>query len=154
MIKSKGYNYLSVAASQSIPSNEMPYSGLISHKACAREAGLGNIGKSALFLSNKFGPRVRLGTILTDMPLECKPSAGAKDVCGECTICQKSCPAMAIRGNTYTQGCSRESIFDAHACSEYMKTAFQKIGRGAVCGICMKVCPKGKNQNTKKESVI
>lgn len=141
LIKSKGYKYLCVAASQSIPTNAMPYSALISHKACARAAGLGTIGKSALFLSKKYGPRVRLGTILTDMPLDCADAEKMGDVCVSCNVCTKSCPAMAIRGNNFEDGCVRESLFDANACSEYMKKAFQNIGRGAVCGICMKVCP-------------
>lgn len=141
LIKSLGYKYLCVASSQSIPTNEMPYSALISHKACARAAGLGAIGKSALFLSKKYGARVRLGTLLTNMPLKCECEEVLDDVCGGCTVCQKSCPAMAIRGNSYKEGCEREHLFDARACSEYMKRAFQKIGRGAVCGICMKSCP-------------
>ena len=38
----------------------------------------------------------------------------------------------------------REKIIDAKACSDYMKKAFQHIGRGAVCGVCMRVCPKNK----------
>lgn len=143
LIKSMGYKYLCVAASQSIPTNETPYSALISHKACARAAGLGTIGKSALFLSNKYGPRVRLGTILTDMPFECGEYIETENPCKGCNLCAKSCPAMAIRGNEFEAGCDRDRLFDANACSEYMKSAFQKIGRGAVCGICMKVCPRG-----------
>lgn len=141
LIKSLGYKYLCVASSQSIPTNETPYSALISHKACARAAGLGTIGKSALFLSKKYGARVRLGTLLTNMPLKCDDVEVMGDVCGGCGVCKKSCPAMAIRGNNYEEGCEREYLFDARACSEYMKRAFQKIGRGAVCGICMKSCP-------------
>ena len=38
----------------------------------------------------------------------------------------------------------REEMFDAQKCSEYMKRKFQHIGRGAVCGICMEVCPHKK----------
>jgi hypothetical protein len=36
---------------------------------------------------------------------------------------------------------TREEMFDAEKCSQYMKKHFQHIGRGAVCGICMEVCP-------------
>jgi ferredoxin len=32
---------------------------------------------------------------------------------------------------------------DYRARSEHMKKAYQHIGSGAVCGICMRVCPKG-----------
>lgn len=141
MIASYGYNYMPVAASQSIPTNALPYSALVSHKAAARNAGLGTIGKSALFLSRRYGTRVRLGTLLTDMPLECENGKELEDVCASCDLCARSCPAMAISGRAYKEGMEREEFFDVAACSEYMKKKFQHIGRGAVCGICMKVCP-------------
>lgn len=148
-VASYGYNYMPVAASQSIPTNDTPYSGLISHKAVARLAGLGTIGKSALFLSRKYGARVRLGTLLTDMPLKCNTEKGPDNVCGACKMCAENCPAMAISGNAYSEGVSRDTLFDAEACSEYMKRNFQRIGRGAVCGICMKVCPYTKRVKEK-----
>lgn len=141
-IARRGYKYLPIAASQSIPTSKTPYSALMSHKAAARSAGLGNIGKSALFISKRYGTRVRLGTLLTDMELECEIESEPEDMCKECNICAKNCPAMAISGKAYKKGMAREEFFDAKACSEYMKKAFQHIGRGAVCGICMKVCPK------------
>lgn len=140
-IQENGYRYMPIAASQSIPSNNTPYCAYISHKAVARVAGLGTIGKNALFLSKRYGARVRLGTLLTDMPLDTVSKKEFMDVCGSCNICKKSCPAMAITGNLYKEGAPRESIIDAAACSNYMKKQYQHIGRGVVCGICMKVCP-------------
>ena len=56
----------------------------------------------------------------------------------------KNCGAMAIKNVNYCEGMTREDIFDAKACSDYMKDKFKHIGRGAVCGVCMKVCPKGR----------
>ena len=133
-----GYNYICVGASQSTGG----YVSHFPHKTAARLAGLGYIGKSCLFISEKYGPAVRLGTILTDMPFEVgKPLE--KD-CGECNICKTKCPAMAIRGVNFSEGIEREEMYDAKACSEYMKNKFQHIGRGAVCGICIKNCPKAK----------
>lgn len=134
-----GYNAAAVAASQSVDG----YYGIYPHKTGALRAGLGYIGKSALFISDEYGPRVRLGTVFTDMPLDAKNNIRS-DECGECRICAKMCPAMAISGEPYCEGDPRDKIFDAQACSEYMKRKFQHIGRGAVCGICMKNCPKGK----------
>lgn len=133
-----GFCGAAVPASQSVEG----YAGRFSHKRCAVGAGLGSIGKSALFLSNKFGPRVRLGTVFTNAPLPVEEHE-YKDICGSCQICQNACGALAIRGVNYAPGMERNEIFDAHACSEYMKKQFQSIGRGAVCGVCMRVCPKG-----------
>lgn len=138
MLMRKGARALAVPASQSI--NGMR--GLIPHKMAAVHAGLGFIGKSALFVSEKFGPRVRLATVLTDMPVESGKLVESK--CGSCTICKNACPAGAIFGVEYKAGMSREDIYDAELCSAHMKKAYQKIGRGAVCGICASVCPFGK----------
>ena len=44
----------------------------LSHKMIATRAGLGWIGKSDLFISKEFGPRLRLASILTNAPLDCE----------------------------------------------------------------------------------
>ena len=141
-LQSKGYKYITVAASQSMPGT--PYNGRYSHKEAAHKAGLGNIGKNSLFLHKKYGARVRLGTIFTDCPLQGEGIYN-ENPCINCDKCVKACPSGAILGKPYYDGVQREEIFSAAVCSEYMKKAFQKIGRGAVCGICMKVCPANKN---------
>lgn len=68
MLERLGALALPVAASQSVK-DMGPYSGVFPHKTAAVLAGLGWIGKSALFVSPQFGPRVRLATVLTDYPL-------------------------------------------------------------------------------------
>ena len=146
-IEGEGYRALPIGASQSV--HDMgEYSGAFQHKTAAVHAGLGFIGKSALFVSHRFGPRVRLASILTDMPLPCPPSNNLtlSSLCGSCQLCASHCPAHAIHGGLYTAGDSRAGIFDPKACSDHMKEAYRNIGRGAVCGICMAVCPYGKGQ--------
>jgi len=140
-----GYKAFAVPASQSI--GEMgPYRGLFPHKTAATIAGLGWIGKNGLLITEKFGPRVRLGTILTDMPLKTGiPITNSK--CGSCKLCVEACPAMALYGTLWEKGMEREEILDARACSEFMNKNFKHIGRGSVCGICMKVCPYGNKKN-------
>ena len=137
----KGYMAAAVPASQSVNGLQ----GIYSHKKLAVTAGLGSIGKSALFLSRLYGPRVRLGSVFTNAPLDtvCKQQ---EDLCGACDICAKSCGAMAIKNVNYMCGMAREDIFDAKACSNYMKEKYKNIGRGAVCGVCMRVCPYGQNK--------
>lgn len=135
-ISGAGYKYICVGASQSTGG----YTSYFSHKTAARMSGLGYIGKNCLFISEKYGPAVRLGTILTDMPF--KTGSPVDKDCGDCKICKEKCPAMAIYGVNYHEGMKCEEMFDASACSNYMKKNFQHIGRGAVCGICIKNCPK------------
>ena len=143
MIEREGYRAVPVAASQSLPGSDGAYNSLFQHKTAAVLAGLGWIGKSVLFVSPEFGPRVRLATVLTDMPLP-KGKPRMPIGCGDCNICVQACPAMAIKGQNYFEGCSRADLFDAQACSQHMKRAYQHIGRGAVCGICVSRCPFGK----------
>ena len=138
MLGKEGYRYVPVPASQSVNGLQ----GIFSHKYAAYLSGLGFVGRSGLFVSEKFGPRVRLGTILTDFEFEVNTEK-VPFGCQTCNLCAKSCPAMAITGEDWREGDAREIIVDAKACSDFMKKKFQHIGRGSVCGICMKVCPFG-----------
>ena len=129
-----------VAASQS-QGKTRPYEGVYPHKTAAAKSGLGFVGKSGLFLSSEFGSKVRLATVLTDLPLQSELPV-IENGCGNCTACFKACPAGAIFGELPKTDGTRN--FDPELCSRYMKEHFQDIGRGSVCGICMKVCPKNK----------
>ena len=143
LIAQAGFSYLPVAASQSTQG----YRGLFSHKAGARLAGLGGIGKNGLFLSDTYGAAVRLGTILTDQPLP-QGKKAYNTRCSGCNICRAVCPAMAISGMEFDEGNANNRIVDAAACSAYMKKHFQHIGRGVVCGICIKNCPASRIEST------
>ena len=142
-LQKKGYGYITVAASQSMNNEGWNFRGRFSHKEGATLAGLGGVGKNSLFYHKEWGSLVRLGTVFTDCPLE----TGKRyelDICGECTKCVDACPAGAIKNTEFYYGISREELFDPQKCSDHMKKAYQKIGRGAVCGICMRVCLKNK----------
>ena len=123
------------------PDKKDEYRGIFPHKTGAVLSGLGFIGKNGLLIT-EYGSAVRLASVLTDMPLsaqkEIKPC-----LCGDCQICKNACPAGAITGELYVNGAERSTIFDAKKCSEHMKT-YKNIGRGAVCGICISVCPYNK----------
>ena len=141
-IEKQGYLALPIAASQSTPDQKEAYKGVFPHKTGAVKSGLGFIGKSGVLITEEYGSFVRMATVLTDMPLE--PSGEIKtSKCGACNICRDACPAGAITGKEYIPGHARSEIFDAKKCSEHMKT-YKHIGRGAVCGICMSVCPYNK----------
>ena len=140
-LQSRGYRYITVASSQSMPGT--PYNGRYPHKTVACKAGLGGIGKNCLFLHKEWGPRVRLGTIFTDCPFE-EVKELPPNPCLNCDACKNACPSGAILGVSFKEGIKREDTFSASVCSDYMKKAYQKIGRGVVCGRCINVCPIGK----------
>jgi len=140
LLEKNGYRYLPVGASQSINTDGNPYQGRYSHKKAACLAGLGTIGKNVLFLHRVHGPKVRLGTLFTDCDLQ-GSHRFAQNTCGSCDICASVCPAMAIP-HVKEYGPGELPVLDARACSEYMQRQFKMIGRGAVCGICLRYCPK------------
>lgn len=141
-IENQGYNAFPIASSQSTNDDKSAYRGVFAHKTGACLSGIGYIGKNALLYTKEYGSKVRLATVLTDMPLE-RQREIIKGGCGDCDICKKACPAGAISGINYKVGMARDDFFSAEKCSSHMKT-YKDVGRGAVCGICIKVCPKNK----------
>ncbi|WP_026477076.1 4Fe-4S double cluster binding domain-containing protein [Alkaliphilus transvaalensis] len=144
LLQQWGYLAMAIPASQSINEEGWDFKGLFPHRTAATRAGIGWIGKNCCLVTEEFGPRLRLGTILTNMELEYDQPIEASQ-CGECNACVKACPAIALKGAIWTPGMDRKEIFDPRACSNHMHQQYQKIGRGSVCGICLKVCPKGNN---------
>jgi ferredoxin len=62
----------------------------------AAGCGMGEIGWSKNLIHPKFGPRVRIGTILTDAELEPDPIIEPGTLCKRCMKCAKLCPGNAI----------------------------------------------------------
>ena len=82
--------------------------GDISLRHAAVEAGLGEMGLNRLLLTKRFGPRVRLGALLTTASL--KPDKRfTEKICNDCGECIKACPAEAITqdGNVDVRKCAR-----------------------------------------------
>lgn len=130
LIQDRGYRALPIAASQIIDwDNQKAH---VSHKKVGELAGLGWLGRNNLLVNPEFGCRIRLVTILTDMPL----AAGAPLAmdCGECHRCVSSCPALAIKDT--------KEAFDHRACFEKLKE-FRRRGLVSqyICGVCVKACP-------------
>jgi ferredoxin len=140
-LQENGYNAYTIGASQSDPGAAEPYSGVFPHKTGAVLSGMGWIGRNGLFIHKAFGPRVRLGTVLTDAEIPCANTV-IESRCQTCNRCVDACPAMALTGNAWKPGAPRDTLVDAKACSEYMNNNFKHIGRGSVCGICIRVCPQ------------
>jgi ferredoxin len=58
--------------------------------------GLGEIGLSKMFLSPQFGPRNRIGIIITDLELEPDPIYDGPQLCNKCGACVRACPGQAF----------------------------------------------------------
>ncbi len=65
-------------------------------RIAAVACGLGELGWSKVFIHPHFGPRVRIGTILTDAALEPDPLVEPGTLCNRCMLCAKHCPGGAI----------------------------------------------------------
>ena len=138
-IQDKEWRAIPIPASQTIDWDRQ--FGHLSHKKVAQRAGLGWIGRSNLLVTPQFGARVRLVTILTDMPLP--PDSPSDEDCGSCRDCLPVCPVGAIK--------ERQEDFEHIKCFEKLRQ-FRKLGYVGhhICGLCVKACkgPKGTFENS------
>lgn len=139
-IQNYGFNALPVPSSHRTDSTALK--GIFSHKLAAHLAGLGWIGKSCLLVTPEFGPRIRLGTVLTDLPLP--DHKKLKNNCQKCTLCVDNCPAQAFTGKKFNPAEPREVRYKVKKCEEYRAELKEEIGCRS-CGICVQICPKNKN---------
>lgn len=118
----------------------------LSMKAVANAAGLGWIGKSAVFVSYEFGPRINLGAVVTDMPLvAAKPS---KNQCGNCSACAKACPVGALTATTFdVYPKDLKKVLQRERCNEWLESPDRKVH--GICWECILSCPKGKKTRSK-----
>ncbi|MFH1441447.1 MAG: hypothetical protein ABIH18_05365 [Candidatus Omnitrophota bacterium] len=128
-IQKNGYLALPVAASQILDWQKQ--TAHLSHKKIGYLAGLGWIGRNNLLVNEKLGSHFRLGTILTNMPLEIDKPVNRD--CGDCKLCVEVCPCGAIKDNP--------ADFEHIKCFEKLKE-FQKqrLVDQYVCGVCVNAC--------------
>ena len=126
--------------------DEENWYGTISHKAVARMAGLGWLGKNLLIITPGYGPRVRLVTVLTMAQLEF--DSPIENRCGDCTLCQDACPVGAIKGvSTEAHYKDRNEALHFEKCVDKLMGEYERIpeiGRPG-CGMCIKACPFGQD---------
>ena len=128
-IQDLGYQSIPIPASQIV--DWKTQKGHLSHKHVASAAGLGWIGRNNLLVNEQLGSRIRLVTILTDLPLVIN-SPSIKD-CGSCLDCLSLCPAGAIK--------VRQEEFDHLRCYEQLRTFAKTLHFSHnICGVCVKAC--------------
>ncbi|MEA2030121.1 MAG: reductive dehalogenase [candidate division Zixibacteria bacterium] len=104
----------------------------------AHDAGLGELGRIGYLISPKFGARIRLGAVTTDLPLvpDEPISFGVQDFCAKCKKCAINCPTGAIpKGEQKIVRGVKKWPLDIEKCLQYWRRT------GSDCGLCMRVCP-------------
>jgi epoxyqueuosine reductase QueG len=128
-IQDRGYNALPIPASQIVDWEKQ--TAHLSHKMIALRAGIGWIGRNNLLVNPLVGSKIRIATVLTDMPLQTDKSL-ERD-CGGCRKCIEICPVSAIK--------EAHKDWDKAACLEKLKYFAKAHNVGQyICGLCVKVC--------------
>ncbi|MEF8757797.1 MAG: 4Fe-4S dicluster domain-containing protein [Halobacteriales archaeon] len=104
----------------------------------AVEAGLGELGRNNILVADKYGSRVRIGAVTTDLPLpdDDPASLGVERFCQHCKRCATQCPSQALTtgGKVDVRGTEKWPTDDAR-CYSFWRQA------GTDCAICMTTCP-------------
>ena len=123
--------------------NEEELVAPFSYKYAAVNAGLGWIGKNDVVITERYGPRIRLGAILIDNEF----TYGQKIVESKCpAICKKCvdiCPYHALHNVMWNIDTLRDDIIDYRLCNQKRSLYIEKHGRKNACGLCMAACPFG-----------
>jgi epoxyqueuosine reductase QueG len=108
----------------------------------AVDAGLGEQGRHNYVITEKYGPRVRLATVTTDLELIAdKPiDIGVQDFCESCRLCEINCPAQALAAEKTVVRGYRKWPQDYTKCFGFWVTGGNTFG----CTLCLKVCPWNK----------
>jgi len=111
----------------------------------ARDAGLGEIGRMGLLMTQKLGPRVRIAVVTTDAPLQVDKAAYDNtmiDFCLHCNKCARVCPSSSIPcGERIMHPGGLRWQINQESCFTYWCTT------GTDCGRCMAVCPYSHKSN-------
>lgn len=107
----------------------------------AVEAGLGELGRLGMLITPQWGPRVRIATVTTDLPLQ--PDApvdiGVQQVCRICRKCADNCPSGAIsKGGPVVVRGARKWAIDPVKCLGFWGANKKKWDD---CSVCVAVCP-------------
>lgn len=111
----------------------------------ALQAGMGEVGRNGLLISEEYGPRLRLGKIFTDMPLEhtSPVDLGVARFCQVCDRCAKACPPKALPfGAPSVEAHSISNLKGVRKWTPIAEKCFKFwTNQNTDCTICIRVCP-------------
>jgi reductive dehalogenase len=111
----------------------------------AVQAGLGEVGRHSLLITEEYGPRLRLGKIFTDMPLviDAPRRFGVKEFCDICQRCSAACPPKAIpSGEPSREAYSVSNLKGVLKWTTWAEKCFKFwAGQNSDCSICIRICP-------------
>jgi epoxyqueuosine reductase QueG len=106
--------------------------GMLSMKHAGELAGLGHIGKNTLLNNPRYGNRLMLGAVLTDLELPSDPLAEGFVCPPDCRICLDNCPQKALDGVSLNQRRCRELVYGTDAHGQFVCN----------CNRCRTLCPQ------------
>jgi reductive dehalogenase len=130
----------------------LPTHQIARHIPMAMLAGLGDIGRNGLLITPEFGPRVKITTMITNLPLiaDSPIDFGVTEFCETCGRCAKVCPAQALpfgKRTTKPNNASNSAgelkwRVNAEKCAKYWVNGH----RG--CNTCVACCPFNRMQDS------
>ena len=110
----------------------------------AAAAGLGEVGRNNILIADRFGSRVRIGAVTTNLALrhDVPVSLGVERFCGVCLKCAENCPshALSVDDKELVNG-TRRWPTNVERCHGWWRQA------GTDCGVCMVACPFSHQDN-------
>lgn len=128
--------------------------GAFSQTVAGYCCGIGTIGLNHTLLTEKYGPRVRLNSIITTADLNENPILD--DLCTKCGICVKGCPVKAFGRNVdekYNGHIITVAEYDKFKCLNSrniyhdeltQENIFDRVQNCDCGGLCVKNCPVGR----------
>ncbi len=108
----------------------------------AVDAGLGEQGRLNYLITAKYGPRVRLASVTTELELtKDKPvDIGVQDFCEICRLCETNCPSQALSDQKKVVRGYRKWPQAQEKCFRFWVSSANTFD----CSLCLKVCPWNK----------